>query len=109
MSRIGFLVSATTFALGTLVVGGMSSAHAQQAGAVDPSYYNTAGPGVVNETRPTLVLPQRANVAAAANPADGAKLAGWSPVGGPYVSASGQALASNQLPGDAPTSQVAGK
>ncbi len=109
MFRIGVFMSATTLGLGVMVLGGISAAHAQMAGAVDPSYYNTAGPGVSNEIRPTLVLPQHPDVAAAANPGDGAKLAGWSPVGGPYMTASGQALATNQLPSEQKATRVAGQ
>jgi hypothetical protein len=96
-------------ALGLTIIGGALPAQARifgQAGAVDPSTYNMSDGSVSNMLRPTLVLPQHASVAAAARPADGAKSTGWSPVNGPYTSAKGKALSSNQLPGDATNTRV---
>jgi hypothetical protein len=106
MSRLGFWMPVA--ALGLALVGGASMAHAQQAGAVDPSTYNLEGPGAANAMRPTLVLPHHVPAEVAQNPGDPAN-AGWSPVGGPYMSANGRALATNELPGDTAPTNVAGR
>jgi hypothetical protein len=106
MSRLGFWMPVA--ALGLALVGGVSVAHAQQAGAVDPSTYNLEGPGASNSTRPTLVLPQHVPAEVAQNPGDPG-VSGWSPVGGPYTASNGRALATNQLPGDTAQTNVAGR
>jgi hypothetical protein len=116
MSRSGFLATFIVGA-GLVAAAGISPAHAQlagQAGATDPTVFNTGGPGQTNSMRPTLVLPQTPDRQAALHPGDGAVAAqgmivGWSNVNGPYSGPDGQVLATNHLPGDQPSSRMAGK
>jgi hypothetical protein len=103
MSRLGFWMP--TSALGLAFASGVSMAHAQQAGAVDPTTFNLQ---TGNQTRPTLVLPEHVPPQVAANTAAHGS-DGWSPAGGPYISADGRVLATNQLPGDTPRTKVAGR
>jgi hypothetical protein len=94
-------------ALGFALLGGVSVAHAQQAGAIDPSMYNTGGPGATNSTRPTLVLPETVPASVAENHFNPNN--GWSSAGGPYMGPNGQALATNSQPGTAPVPRYAGR
>jgi hypothetical protein len=105
MSRVAFVVPAAALAMG--LVAGISSADARllgQAGAVDPSTYNTADP--MNGTRPTLVLPRR-EPQSATNPPRITASRGWSALNGPYTSARGRPLTVPELPGDVAPSTVA--
>jgi hypothetical protein len=100
-------LSLAALSLGILFAGGISTGHAQQAGATDPTLFNTGGPGTTNDTRPTLVLPQRPSATAAAHPGDGAAVSGWSPVGGPYTNSRGRALTSNAATDQAASNRLA--
>ena len=93
-------------ALGMMFTGA-GMAHAQQAGATDPSIFNTGGPGATNDSRPTLVLPEVPSARAAAHPGIGALASGWSNVGGPYINSRGRAQATNVSPDDATTGRYA--
>jgi hypothetical protein len=104
MTRVTFVVPAAALAMG--LVAGISSADARlpgQAGAVDPSTYNTADP--MNGTRPTLVLPQRVPQSAT-NPPRITASRGWSPLNGPYTSTRGRPLAAPELSNDVAPSTI---
>jgi hypothetical protein len=98
MIKTRFLVPAAALGLGMMLAGGLRPADAAQAGATDPSLFNTEGPGAANTSRPTLVLPEREPANAAAHPADSAPNSGWSPVGGPYSTKNGGSERSGLAP-----------
>jgi hypothetical protein len=107
MSNTRFWMPVAALCLGMTFAGSLDAAHAQQAGATDPSLFNTGGPGQTNDTRPTLVLPDRAPEAAAARPGDAAVNSGWSSAGGPYTDGRGHAVSSRDGTDGATTARLA--